>query len=438
MPHTKYTQGVVTLRYRYRAYPTRGQEKSLARLLGCCRVVFNDAVAAREAAHANGHAYPTRAELSAALAAAKHTTERHYLTEVSAVPLQQVLADVESAYRNFFASLKGERRRAARHPKFRSRSDRRQAARFTKNARFSVETRGRDGVCTLPKIGPVRFVCSRELPSTPSSVTVIREADGRYYLSFVVQVAEQAAEPNGSAVGIDVGLSAYVTMLSQCGDSEQVAKVASPLYLRRRERALKRSQRSLCRKQKGSKNREKQRRRVAVSHRKVREARLDHAHKVAASIVDAHDVICVEDVNVAAMAKSRLAKSIADQGIGQFLRLLEEKAERRGRHLVRVGRFFPSTQLCSSCTAPVGPKGQQELGVRHWTCRNCGVSHDRDVNAARNILTEGLRLLAMREQQVADGQSETINARGADVRQGCSPAVGREAGRNAGDLSCVA
>lgn len=231
---------MTTLRYRYRAYPTRGQEKPLSRLLGCCRVVFNDAVAARETAHVNGHPYPKRAELSAALATAKHTPERHYLAEVAAVPLQQALADVESAYRNFFASLKGERRRSVGHPKFRSRSDRRQAARFTKNARFVVETSGRAGVCTLPKIGPVRFVCSRDLPGAPSSVTVIREADGRWYLSFVVQVAEQASEPSGSVVGIDVGLSAYATLLSQSGDSEQVVKIASPLYLRRRERALKR------------------------------------------------------------------------------------------------------------------------------------------------------------------------------------------------------
>ncbi len=267
---------------------------------------------------------------------------------------------------------------------------------------------------------------------------MIREADGRWYLSFVVQVAEQIAAPNGSVVGIDVGLSAYATMLSQCDGDEQVVKIASPLDLRRRERALKRSQRALSRKKKGSKNREKQRRRrVAVCHRKVREARLDHAHKVATSIVAAHDVICVEDLNVAAMAKSRFAKSTADQGLGQFLRLLEEKANRRCRRVVRVGRFFPSTQMCSSCSALAGPKGQRELGVRHWTCSNCGASHDRDVNAARNILAEGLRLLAMREQSVADGQSETLNARGADVRQGSLPAASREAGRSAGDLSCV-
>ncbi len=391
------------LRYRYRAYPDAKQRHALSRLFGCVRVAANDAIAARRAAYRAGQPYLKYSELSAALTRSKTTPERAYLSEVSAVPLQQAIADVDRGYRNFFAGLTGERQGPKMGPpKFRSRHDSRQSACFTRNARFAVSRTGdREAVVRLPKIGPVKLVMSRPLPSTPASVTVIREADGRTYVSFVVEVTEDAAPAAGRVCGIDPGLSSFATIVTSdtATGQEAIARIDTPKFLRSKARALARSQRALSRKEKGSKNRGKAKQRVAVLHRKVRQTRLDHAHRQAAKIIAGHDVIAVEDLNITGMARSNLARSVHDQAMGQFLRLITEKATRQGRTVVKVGRYYPSTQTCSSCRQITGPKGRGELRVRHWTCVECGVAHDRDVNAARNILTEGLRLLASASTQ---------------------------------------
>lgn len=432
------------MRFRYRAYPARAEHLALSRLFGCCRVVRNDAIALRQTAWKAGEPYVSLGELSKRLITeAKKTPERAWLGEVSAVPLQQALADTDRAYRNFFASRRGERKGPKMGPpKFVSRHDRRQSARFTKNARFCVEVAGeREAVLALPKIGRIPFVLSRPLPAEPSSVTVVREADGRTYVSFVVETEDAEAPPTGRACGIDVGLSSFATVCTRDPDGpNSFEKMATPAHLRRRARALARSQHSLSRKQLGSKNRAKACRRVAVQHRKVREARLDHAHQRAAEIVKAHDVICVEDLSIKGMAKNRrLAKSVHDQAMAQFLRLLAGKATRHGRLFVKVGKTFASTQICSKCHAITGPKGRDQLGVRHWTCSQCGASHDRDDNAAANILAEGLALLGITEPHlVAVGRTETQNACGADVSDPEMGPVGVEAGRTAVAATCVA
>ena len=249
----KYAVGV-QLRYSYRLYPAPGQRAALARAFGCARVVFNDGLRARQQAHEAGRPYVTDAELSARLTAAKKTPERQWLGEVSAVVLQQALADLNAAYRNFFASLKGERKsRRAGPPRLRSRKDRRQAIRFTANARFKVLPNGR---LRLPKIGDVAVRWSRPLPCEPSSVTVIRDAAGRYFASFVVET-DPAADAQrfpraGPEVGIDLGLAAFAVL-------SDGTKVSAPRFLRRAEKKLRRLQRAHSRKQKGSRNREKSR-----------------------------------------------------------------------------------------------------------------------------------------------------------------------------------
>lgn len=433
------------LRYRYRAYPGHDETVALSRTFGSCRVVFNNAIAAREHAHKNGLPFPKIGELSRTLITdAKQSSEQRWLSEVSAVALQQALADADTAYKNFFRSIKSSgRNRKVGHPKFKSRHDSRQSARFTANARFKVElVHERQAILTLPKIGQIPFVLSRELPSNPSSVAVIRESDGRVYLSFVVQTSDTRVSTTGRVCGIDPGLSSYATVFSMdtATGSETELVIDTPAFLRRKARALARSQRSLSRKKKGSKNRAKARTRLAVVHRKVREARLDHAHQEASKIVASHDVIAVENPSVASIARTKLAKSVHDQAMAQFLRLLKEKAERQDKTLVKVDRFFPSTQICSFCKDMTGPKGLAELKIRHWICSTCNTSHDRDVNAARNILAEGLRLLAIEQpSMVADGRSETENACGANVRPAAMLAVGEdadigtEAGRASGD-----
>ncbi len=421
------------VRYRYRAYPTLPQRQHLARTFGCARVVFNDALAAREHARATGAPYPSTGQLSKDLiTAAKNTGERSWLAEVSVVVLQQALAEADTAYRNFFDSLAGRRQGAKMgHPKFRSRRDNRQAVRFTNNARYKVHSIDRDtAVLTLPKTGDVRLAWSRDLPSDPTSVTIIKEADGRYYASFVVTVDDPPAAPADAVCGIDLGQKTFAVITTRTPDgAEHTTEIVNPRFLRRKARALARSQRNLSRKKKGSANRAKAVTKVAVHHRKVREARLDHAHHTARRIIDTHQVIAVENLAVSAMAKAGATgargrgnrRSVHDTGLGQFLTILKSKADRAGRTLITVGRWYSSTRTCFNCQAKTGPKGQTELSIRNWTCRECGVQHNRDVNAARNILAEGLRLKHLAEQ-VAEGHSETQNGCGGKVRPGLVPA----------------
>jgi putative transposase len=296
--------------------------------------------------------------------------------------------------------MSGKRKgRKAGHPRFRSRKDNRQSVRLTRNG-FTLHG---DRVY-IAKVGDVKIRWSRPLPSEPSSVTVIREADGRYYVSFVVERDAQPLPVIGRETGIDVGLD----RLAVTSDGEVIP---NPRFLRARERHLGRAQRALARKKKGSANRAKARHRVAVLHRRVRETRLDHAHKTALRLIRDNQAVYAEDLAVAGLARTRLAKSVHDAGWSQFLRLLEEKAEHYGRTLHRIGRFVPSSQVCSACGVKDGPK---PLSVRTWTCLSCGVVHDRDVNAARNIL--------------AAGQADRLNACGGNVRPAGTLATPVEAG----------
>ncbi|HXT89958.1 MAG TPA: RNA-guided endonuclease TnpB family protein [Trebonia sp.] len=395
------------LRYSYRLYPSPGQQQALARAFGCARVVFNDALSARRAAHEVGLPCPADAELSAALTAAKKTPERVWLGEVSAVVLQQALADLNAAYRNFFASLKGERKGCkVAPPRFRSRKDRRQAIRFTANARFKVLDNGR---LRLPKVGDVPVRWSRSLPSAPSSVTVIMDAAGRYFASFVVDADPDPLPEVSSEMGIDLGLTHFAVM-------SDGRKVASPKFLRRAERKLRKAQQALSRKARGSSNRNKARVKVARQHAKVADSRRDWQHKLSTEIIRENQAVYMEDLCVAGLVRTRLAKSVSDAGWSAFTGMLEYKARRHGRTFARTGRFEPTTQMCSACGVKDGPK---PLGVRTWTCAACGTTHDRDVNAAKNIAALGRRDAqnacggTVRPASVLAGPDETGSLRGA-------------------------
>jgi putative transposase len=361
------------LRYNYRLYPTPGQQQSLARAFGCARVVFNDALRARQEAFEAGLPYITDAELSARLTAVKATPERAWLGGVSAVVLQQALADLTTGYRNFFASLNGRRKGPKiAPPRFRSRKDRRQAIRFTASARFKVLPGGK---LRLPKIGDVSVRWSRSLPSEPSSVTVVKDAAGRYFASFVVQAAPEALAPAATVVGIDLGLTHFAVL-------SDGRKVASPRFLRRAEKKLRRAQQALSRKEKGSKNRDKARVKVARAHARVADARRDFHHQLSTALIRDNQAVAVEDLAVRGLARTRMAKSVHDAGWSAFTAMLEYKARLYGREFHRIGRFEPTSQMCSACGVKDGPK---PLHVREWTCAGCGITHDRDVNAARNI-----------------------------------------------------
>ncbi|MGV2385067.1 MAG UNVERIFIED_CONTAM: transposase, partial [Thermobifida fusca] len=322
------------------------------------------------------------------ITAAKKTPERAWLGEVSSVVLVQALADLHTAYRNFFASVTGRRKGPkVAPPRFRSRKDNRQTIRFTRNGfRFRP-----DGKLNLAKIGDVRVRWSRDLPSEPSSVTVIKDAAGRYFCSFVVDAPGEPLPETEHEAGIDLGLTHFAVL-------SDGRKVSSPKFLRRAERRLRKAQQALSRKAKGSANRRKAAARVARLHARVADARRDHHHKVSTAIIRENQAVYVEDLAVKGLARTRLAKSVHDAGWAQFVSMLEYKAARYGRTFVRVDRWLPSSQTCSVCFVNDGPK---PLSVREWTCGACQTTHDRDVNAARIIL--------------AAGRAERLNACGGTV-----------------------
>ena len=298
------------LRYKYRLYPTSVQRQALARVFGCARVVFNDGLRARQYAYQARQPFPTDAELSARLTASKATPDRAWLSEVSVVPLQQSLADLNTAYRRFFASRvalrnwrangrKGSKPRAVGPPRLKSRKDGRQSVRFTANSRFAIIPNGR---LQLAKIGDVKVRWSRQLPSAPSSVTVIKDAAGRYFASFVVETdpgADVARFPTVDAeVGIDLGLDRFAVL-------SDGTVIRSPKFLRRAERKLKRAQRAYSHKQKGSQNKEKSRARLARAHARVAARRTDFHHQVSTRIIRETQAVYTEDLCVIGLARSR-------------------------------------------------------------------------------------------------------------------------------------
>ncbi|MDH2391897.1 RNA-guided endonuclease TnpB family protein [Streptomyces sp. HNM0663] len=374
------------LRYSFRLYPNGPQRSALAQAFGCARVVYNDALRAREAARAAGEAFPKTGDMSKLLITeAKKTEERAWLGEVSSVVLQQSLRDLDTAYRNFFDGLKGKRPRMGA-PRFKSRKDNRQAVRFTANARWKITT-GKD--LSLPKIGDVRVKWSRALPSVPSTVTVIKDAACRYFASFIVETDPETLPETDAVVGIDLGLGHFAVL-------SDGTKIDAPRFLRRAEKKLKREQKRLSRKARGSKNRDKARIKVARAHAQVADARREFHHQLSTRIIRDNQAIAVEDLAVKGLARTRLAKSVHDAGWSAFVTMLEYKAARYGRIFIRIGRFEPTSQVCCLCGVKDGLK---PLHVRTWTCGACGAVLDRDINAAVNVAkAAGLAVSACRAQ----------------------------------------
>ena len=362
------------VRYRYRLYPAPGQQQALARVFGCARVVYNDCLRLRDACYAAGEKISDTEVQRRVITLAKLAPERSWLGEVASVALVQACQDARRAYKNWFDSLTGHRKGPKiRHPKPR-RKHGRQSIRLTRNG-FALHGKR----LYVAKAGDIRVEWSRDLPSVPSSVTVIREPDGRYYASFVVEREAIPLPGCDREVGIDLGLASLIVT----SDGEIIG---NPRFLRAKERKLARAQRGLSRKQKGSANWGKARQRVAVLHRRVRESRLDHAHKTALRLVRDNQAVYAEDLAVSGLMRTKLARSVADAGWSQLMRCVEDKAAHYGRTFARIGRFEPTSQVCSACGLKDGPK---PLSVRQWACGACGTVHDRDVNAAKNILAAG-------------------------------------------------
>ncbi|WP_409471917.1 RNA-guided endonuclease InsQ/TnpB family protein [Streptomyces sp. HC307] len=390
------------LRFQYRAYLTPGQRISANRVFGCKRVVWNDALTLhkpRKAANkrlgnpkartAEGPYWtiPKATELGKLLiTTAKKTPERAFLADAPVGVLQQTLRDLDKAWKAHEDSKTGKRKGPkAGPPRHKSRKDNRQTARFTISDRFKVLA---DGRLRLPKIGDVRIKWSRDLPSVPSSVTLIKDRSGRYWVSFVVDTdpAGDVLPPVDGDQGIDLGLTRFAVLADG-------THIASPKYLRRAEKKLKKRQRELSRKKKGSSNRDKARIKVARAHAAVADARRNFHHQWSNKLTCENQAVFVETLNVRGMARGRLAKSVHDAGWAQFVSFCAYKAIRRGRTFVKVARDFPSSQICSACGHRDGPK---PLHVRTWTCSQptCRTRHDRDWNAGKNVRHEGRRILA--------------------------------------------
>jgi putative transposase len=369
--------------YRYRFYPTPEQASVLARTFGSARFVYNWALRLRTDAYYQRQERLGYHELSAALTTLKQQPETVWLNEVSSVPLQQALRHLDKAFRNFFEGR-------AQYPSFHKKRGR-QAATYASSA-FQWDAQAR--ALTLAKMdAPLNIHWSRSFIGTPTTVTISQDTAGRSFVSLLVEEEITALPVVNAMVGVDVGLK-DVAVLST-GE-----RVANPQYLRRSERRLAHAQRNLSRKQKGSKNREKARLKVAREHARIADQRRDGLHKLTTRLIRENQTVCVESLAVKNMVRNRsLAKAISDAGWGELGRQLEYKAEWYGRTLVKIDRWYPSSKRCHVCGYMLD---SLPLDVRQWTCPECGVRHDRDINAAKNILAVGL----------------TVNAYGEAVRPG--------------------
>ena len=392
--------------YRFRFYPTTEQENMLRRTLGCCRKVYNMALDARSTAWTVHREKVGYSDTSRMLTAWKKTEEHSYLTEVSSVPLQQSLRHLQSAFKRFFD-------KTGSYPRFKAKHEGGSATYTVSAFTWDWERRA----LTLAKMHdplPVRW--SRTLPrkSRPSSVTVSLDAAGRWHVSILVEDVILQPAKNGNMVGIDMGLEHFAILSN--GE-----KIDNPRYVRHHLKKLRLAQQKLAKKKKGSNNYRKARLKVAKAYAKVKDCRTDFLHKLSTRIIRENQTVVIEDLAVKNMsrrckpktdpdnrgqylhngqkAKSGLNKSILDAGWRQFRTMLEYKAEWYGRQLTVIDQWYPSSQICHTCGKNTGRK---TLDVRTWECPYCHTMQDRDINAAKNILSAGLAVRACGDSRLTE------------------------------------
>ena len=364
--------------YKFRFYPTSQQEEILARTFGCARFAYNYMLRQRTDAWFQRKEKVGYHETSAMLTALKKTEEFAWLNEVSSVPVQQSLRHLQTAFGNFFA-------RRNKYPTFKKK-DGAQSAEYTTSA-FKWSD-GKLRVAKMDAALDIRF--SRTIPKAAivTTVTISKDCAGRYFVSMLCTDQVQAKAPVESKVGIDLGLSHFAILST--GE-----KIAAPNAFRKNEEKLAKLQRKLAKKTKGSANRKKAKLKVAKLHAKITDSRKDFLHKLSTRLVNENQVIAIETLAVSNMQKNHnLAKSIADASWSEFVRQLEYKSLWYGRELVGIDRWYPSSKRCSDCGHTVK---KMPLNVREWTCPECGTTHDRDINAARNVLAAGLAVSALGE-----------------------------------------
>ncbi len=392
--------------YRYRFYPTPEQEKLLRRTLGCVRLVYNKALHLRTEGWYERQQRIDYKQTSGMLTQWKKQENLQFLNEVSSVPLQQSLRNLQKAFANFWAGR-------TRYPNFKQKRSG-GSAEFTRAA-----FRWKDGQLWLAKCSeplPIRW--SRTLPKNcePSTVTVRLDASGRWFVSLLIDDHTVKALPQADkAVGIDAG----ITSLIATSDGE---KIVNPKHFKHLRYKLKQAQKALSGKVKGSNNREKARHQVARIHAAIADARTDFLHKLTTRLVRENQTIAVEDLAVKNMMKNhKLAQAIADASWAELVRQLEYKCQWYGRTLVKIDRWFPSSKRCGNCGHVVD---KLPLDVREWNCPECGTVHDRDINAANNILAAGLAVIVCGANVRPDGhksKGQLQNTRKGDAGVRSSP-----------------
>lgn len=361
--------------YKFRIYPTPDQEVELRKTMGCARFVYNLFLERRTKAWLERKESLQYNACCKQLTILKHDSKYAFLKDVSSAALQQSIQNLDRAYTNFFNKI-------GKYPTFKKKGS-------GGNIRYMLNGfRLKNGALWLAKQAkPVKVVWSRQLPAKPTQVAITLTPSGEWYASFICRSDAISVPTTETTVGIDLGITSFATLST--GE-----KVKAPQTRKRLDRAMKRAQREVARRKKDSKNRDKSKRKVARLHQHISNVRKDFLHKLTTRLVRENQTVVIEDLAVKNMQKNhKLARSISDQGWSEFRSMLEYKCKEKGRNLIVVDRFYPSSKTCSACGKVVE---RLPLNIRSWTCA-CGACHDRDVNAAKNLLAVGHTVAACGE-----------------------------------------